>query len=200
MFGFVLGTMCLVGLGMMARRRRYWRSYAYGYGPGGHYGYGHGCGHDAHHGWHGHHGHHGPGHHGHHGHGPWQGHGWGGGRSRWWRGGLALALRRLQATPDQEQVIREELDTLASAFREHREEWRASRHDVAEAVRAESFDATIMGELFGRHDERLTDMRKAVMEALGRIHAVLDDTQRQRLAEMIDQGRGAWHPFRGGEA
>ena len=126
--------------------------------------------------------------------------GWGGGGGRWWRGGLALALRRLQATPDQEQVIREELDKLGAAFREHREEWSASRHDVAEAIRNESFDATTMGELFGRHDERLEELRKAVMEALGRIHAVLDDTQRQRLAEMIDRGRGGWHPFRGGMA
>ncbi|MCA9652023.1 MAG: periplasmic heavy metal sensor [Myxococcales bacterium] len=111
-----------------------------------------------------------------------------------------MALRRLQATPDQEQVIREELDKLFAAFREHREEWGASRHDLAEAIRDESFDATTMGELFGRHDERLEQLRKALMEAMGRIHAVLDDTQRQRLAEMIDRGRGGWHPFRGGMA
>ena len=65
-------------------------------------------------------------------------------------------------------------------------------------MRGESFDATVMGELFGRHDEHLTEVRKAVMEALGRIHAVLDETQRERLAELLDRGAGgAWHPFRG---
>jgi uncharacterized membrane protein len=207
MFGFVLGTACLVGLGIMARRRRRWYGRAYGCG------YGSGCG-DGHggyegwgrHGWHGHHG----------GHGPWgggfhepDGGGWAGPRggyggpqganfgNRWWRGGLFMVMRRLQLTPDQQTVVREELERLATTLREHRQEWSASRRDVAQAVRGESFDATVMGELFGRHDERLTEARKAVMEALGKIHAVLDDTQRQRLAELIDRGAGGWHPFRG---
>ena len=214
MFGFVLGTACLVGLGMMARRRRRW--YAHGYGGGC---YGGGCGGGyARHGFHGHHGH--PG------HGPWGGEfhepdggewaapqgGYGGGFAgpqggfagprggfggRWWRGGLFMAMRRLQLTPDQQTVVREELERLGASLREHRQEWSASRRDVAQAMRGESFDATAMGELFGRHDERLSEVRKAVMEALGKIHAVLDETQRQRLAELVAQGGGGWHPFRG---
>ncbi len=211
MFGFVLGTACLVGLGMMARRRRRWyaRAYGcdYGSGCGGYDGYGR-------HGWHGNHGH-GPwgGFHGPEG-GGWAGPrggfggGWGGPQggwagpqggwgSRWWRGGLFAVMRRLQLTPDQQTVVREELEQLGATLREHRQEWSASRRDVAQAVRGESFDATVMGELFGRHDERLAEARKAVMEALGKIHAVLDDTQRQRLAELIDRSGGAWHPFRG---
>ena len=56
------------------------------------------------------------------------------------------------------------------------------------------------GEEKGDNPRVPEELRKAVMEALGRIHAVLDDTQRQRLAEMIDRGRGGWHPFRGGMA
>lgn len=209
MFGFVLGTACLVGLGMMARRRRRWYAHAYGGG-----GCGSGCGGGyARHGWHGH-------------HGPWGGGGgfhepeggewagpqggYGGGWSqggwagpqrgfggRWWRGGLFMMMRRLQLTPDQQTVVREELERLGATLREHRQEWSASRRDVAQAMRGESFDATVMGELFGRHDERLSEARKAVMEALGKIHAVLDETQRQRLAELIAQGTGGWHPFRG---
>jgi uncharacterized membrane protein len=105
-------------------------------------------------------------------------------------------MRRLQLTPDQQTVVREELERLGTVIREHRQEWSQSRRDVAQAVRGESFDATTMGELFGRHDERLAEVRKAVMEALGKIHAVLDETQRQRLAELLDRG-GPWHPFRG---
>lgn len=205
MFGFVLGTACLVGLGLMARRRRRWYAYAggCGYGPGCGDGYGYGRhGFHGHHGWHGHHGHHG-------GQGPWGGGfhepeagGWegpqgGGFGGRWWRGGLYAAMRRLQLTPDQQTVVREELERLGAVLREHRQEWSASRRDVAQAMRGESFDATVMGELFGRHDERLAEVRKAVMEALGKIHAVLDDTQRQRLVELLDRGAGPWSPFRG---
>ncbi|MCH9681792.1 MAG: Spy/CpxP family protein refolding chaperone [Deltaproteobacteria bacterium] len=126
--------------------------------------------------------------------------GWGRQGGRMWRGGLALALRRLQATPDQERVIREQLEQLRESMQSHREEWSTSRRDVAQAIRNESFDETTMGELFGRHDERLTEVRKAVMEALGHIHAVLDETQRERLAQMLDRGAGSWHPFRGGMA
>lgn len=194
MFGFVLGTVCLVGLGMMHRRRRRAWARAYGCGYGQEYG---------------HYGHYG------HGHGPWGGGGWhepegggfagprGGGWARpgmggrWWRGGVFAMMRRLQLTPDQQTVVREELEQLGASLREHRAEWSASRRDVAQAVRGESFDATVMGELFGRHDERLGEVRRAVMEALGKIHAVLDETQRERLAELIDRGAGAWHPFRG---
>ena len=211
MFGFVLGTACLVGLGLMARRRRRWYARAYGYDHGCGYGSGCGGGWQGRHGWYGHHGH--------HGHGPWGGYhepdgggwagpqggsqgGWGGPQggnfgNRWWRGGLFMVMRRLQLTPDQQTVVREELERLFTTLREHRQEWSASRRDVAQAVRGESFDATVMGELFGRHDERLGEARKAVMEALGKIHAVLDETQRQRLAELIDRGAGGWHPFRG---
>ncbi len=193
MFGFVLGAMVVVGLGAMARHRRA----RWGGGPcGAHHGYG---GRWAGPGW---------------GYGsyredPWAGggydHGHGGpgprragrGGGRWWRGGLSLALRRLQVTPDQERVIREQLEMLRGTMAEHGAEWGASRRDVAEAIRGESFDAAAMGELFGRHDERLTEVRKAVMEALGHIHAVLDDTQRARLAEMLNRGAAPWHPFRG---
>ncbi|MEM9458618.1 MAG: periplasmic heavy metal sensor [Myxococcota bacterium] len=221
MFGFILGAMCLVGLGAMARRRRYWRTYGGGWGPGG----GWGCGRygalGPGHGWHGPGGGYGPG--GWWGPGGWNGPGgygpgggWGqsggpegssGGydygpprgpqwRGRWWRGGLFMMMRRLQLTPDQQTVVREELEQLGQTVQEHRGEWANSRRDVAQAIRGESFDATVMGELFGRHDEHLDAIRKAAMEALGRIHAVLDETQRQRLAELLEQG-GRWHPFRG---
>lgn len=210
MFGFVLGAVCLVGLGMMAKRRRRWYAHAYGYGGGPGCGYaGDYGGHHGHHGWHAHHGHHGgPG--GFGGHGPWargwqapEGGSWAGSQrgggfgERWWRGGLFAMMRRLQLTPDQQTVVREELEQLRTALGEHRPEWGATRRDVAQAIRGESFDATVMGELFGRHDERLTEVRKAVMEAIGKIHAVLDETQRQRLAELMERGAGTWHPFRG---
>lgn len=194
MFGFVLGAMCVVGLGAVARRRRYFRAYGCGHGPG--YGPGYGHGHGGHSSCDGH-----PGPWGGGWHEPdaggWRGRGGSGTGGRWWRGGLFAMMRRLQLTPDQQTVVREELESLRETLREHRQEWSASRRDVATALRSESFDETVMGELFGRHDERLTEVRKAVMEALGRIHAVLDESQRQRLAELLDRGAGPWHPFRG---
>jgi len=40
MFGFIIGTVCLIGLIKVLRRGRGWHGYGYGYGPhGGHYGH-----------------------------------------------------------------------------------------------------------------------------------------------------------------
>src|SRR5688572_25703707 len=80
MFGFVIGTICLVALFKLARARRRWSMVACGYGPGPQS-------------WHGH---------GRWGGGGWEGDprgGWGGwGGARWvgWRGGFESgALRHL---------------------------------------------------------------------------------------------------------
>lgn len=169
MFGFVMGAATVLGVRMIARRRRRWRSHRCGarFGHSGD--------------WHEHH------------HGQHRGDGGegdaGGGRERWWLGGLFGVMRDLQLTPDQKSVVRTELDNLAAAFKSHRPEWTATRADVAEAMRSEDFDETAMGDLFGRHDERLAEVRKAATAALGRIHGVLDVTQRERLATLLARER-----------
>jgi hypothetical protein len=106
-------------------------------------------------------------------------------------------FERLDTTPGQEKVIQEEVETLRSRFSDLRREWKASGDDLARAMRAESFDETLMGELFARHDDRLREMRKDLVGSLARIHDALDEQQRERVAELLERGRG-WK-WAGGE-
>jgi len=169
MFGFVIGTICLIGLAKMWRRRHY--------GWGGHWGAPR---------WHHHGGYAAPGY----------GSGYGG---RHGFGPVDYVLRRLDATPEQSRVVRGELEDLFEKARGARREWRLSRDDVASAMRSESIDAEVMGNAFARHDETLEDLRKAFVGALSNIHDVLDERQRRRLADLIETGPefGGFRPYRG---
>lgn len=174
MFGFVLGMVCVAGMAMVWRRRRYAR-YGYAYGGCGSRGaYGHGYdGYDD----------------GllRRGPGRWRG----GGGGRGW-GPLSMLIGRLEASPDQERVIRGELEQLFDQARGMRGEAAASRDDVAKAMRGEAFDEEVMGESFARQDDKITELRKAFVGALARIHDVLDEHQRRRLATMLERGGPPW--------
>ena len=143
---------------------------------------GRGCGR----GWHG-------GHH-HHRHG-WRGGHRGGGRRGW----LRFLFQKLDTTPGQEKEIAAAVDGFVEQARELKREGKTSRDDVAKLLRTESLDEVTLGELFGRHDERLRELHKAFADALGRIHQSLDPEQRARLAELIEGGHGPGFggPYRG---
>ena len=176
-------------LGLFALRRARWRCYA-----GGDHGYG----------W----------------HGPWAAHGcedegdaagsrwssgrrgrgrWGRRRGRWM---LHAALARLDATPAQERAIVGEIDRLQERVDAARAGLHEVRTDLSAAVRGSVLDDAALGAVLGRVDGASSEVRAAALEALRGIHAVLDDGQRARLAELIDQGagrgRGAWRtgPYR----
>lgn len=170
MCGFLIGSACLIGLIVTLARGR------------GGYGYGGGCS-------------------------SW------GGRARWAEGrgdgswharrGQRWFLRglfeRLDTSPGQEKVILAAIEEVRQAGEAARGELRRTRSDVAQAVRSESFDETRLGEAFGRHDTELESMRKAVTGAMAKVHAALDDKQREVLAEMIESGRpffGGFGPYR----
>jgi Spy/CpxP family protein refolding chaperone len=126
--------------------------------------------------------------------------GWGGHHGADWgeRGGpfwLRGLFQRLDTSPGQEKVIREAVDEMRRSASEMRDEARRSREDVAKAVKSPSFDETVMGELFARHDTHLEKLRKDAVGAIAKVHAVLDDRQREILAQMIERG-----PFAGGFA
>ncbi|HJL15612.1 MAG TPA: Spy/CpxP family protein refolding chaperone [Sandaracinaceae bacterium LLY-WYZ-13_1] len=148
---------------------------------------GRGCGR----GWHGHH------------HGPRRRHG---GRGGWRRGGprrwLRFLYERLDTTPGQEKEIAAAVEGFVEQARSMKREARTSRDDVAKVLRDDGFDETTLGELFGRHDERVRDLQKAFADALGRVHQALDPEQRQRLAALIESGHGPdfGGPYRGGWA
>jgi hypothetical protein len=128
--------------------------------------------------------------------GPW--HGFGPGprsEGRW----MWAVLARLDLSPAQERVVRSELETLKQKLKAARGEGAQSRSDLARAVRGEDFEEGALASMFIRHDERLHDLRQDLGGALGRIHAVLDPAQRERLADLIERGpsRMAWGgPYR----
>jgi len=196
MFGIIIGTACLIGLIKVLRRGWYGHGgYGYGHdGPGfgGFGGFGGGCGGGGgdwagrSRGW-------GGGPFGFAGGAPWESGGgrWGG---RW--GGPDFFLRQifehLDATPGQEKVMREAASELRAEAAKHREELHKTRADIAKAMRSESFDEVLLGELFARHDSALESLRKATTGALARVHVVLDERQRARLADLIELGPGAF--------
>jgi Spy/CpxP family protein refolding chaperone len=130
-----------------------------------------------------------------HRHGRHGRHGWRGGPRRF----LRFLFEKLDTTPGQEKEISAAVEDFVEQARSLKREGRTSRDEVAELLRTESLDETILGELFGRHDERLRDLQKAFADALGRIHQALDPEQRERLAEMIESGHGPGFggPYRG---
>jgi Spy/CpxP family protein refolding chaperone len=139
-----------------------------------------GCGHHGHSGWHGWQGH--------HGHGPWGGFGH---RPPW----IHAALARLDATPAQERAIITELDKLRERVHASKVNLREGRSDLAAALRGASLDDAALGAVLGRVDGMTAEVRAAVVDAVRNIHAVLDDRQRDQLAQLLD---GGWWRGRGG--
>lgn len=168
MFGFFVGTVCLIGLIGVLRRGRHHH----------HFGHSHGCGSE----------------------------GWGGyGRAR--RRGFGFGPRamlrrlfeRLDTTPGQEKVIVEAFSDLKNSARDAKGGLREARHDLAEAFRQESFDELLLGGALSRLDGSVDTLRKAGLDAFGKVHAALDERQRKILADLIESGRGGFRsesPYR----
>lgn len=146
-----------------------------------------------------------------HGHGsPW--YGWHHGRA-WYhhgrhygryarRGGrrwmLHAVLARLDASPAQERAILAEIDKLEEQLHAAHASLRDARGDLAATVRGSTLDEAALGGAVGRLDSAFGDLRATALESLRTIHALLDDTQRARLAELLDGRGGVWHggPYR----
>lgn len=179
MLGFAIGTVCLVGLVVMARRR--------------HWAHGHG---DWHHGRHAHHG----------CAGDEGGPGFGHRRARrGWFGGFGMKgfvvdriADRVDATPDQEKVLEEAVEEVARALRQAKNEVRATRSEAADVVRAETFDAERATAIFERHDVALAEVRRVLIGAAAKVHATLEPKQREALGDLVAKG-GGWRgggPYR----
>jgi hypothetical protein len=67
---------------------------------------------------------------------------------------------------------------------------KGSRHDFAEAFRRGPIDEAAMADIFVRHDTVISETRRKVVEAVGRIHEALDDSQRAQVADIIEKGPG----------
>lgn len=205
MFGFLIGTACLIGLVRVLRGggacggRFGYRHHGYGYGYGGGacgpYAFQGSC----------------PS--GYAGQGPWEG-GFGPthggpfrthGREGFRRGGGSfmanMMLRRLfevlDTTPGQEKVIAAAMEEMRAEMAKHRSEVGKTREDIAKVMRGPGVDETVMGELFARHDATLEAMRKALVGALAKVHEALEPEQRDRLASLIERTPGFWGAFGG---
>ena len=116
------------------------------------------------------------------------GRGWRGFRSGRGRFFLNRLLDRLDTTPGQEKVVREAVDTLMEDVHEARAEFRATRADVARAVRDETLDRGAIDGVFERHDRVIERVRQNALDSFGKVHETLDDRQRKILAELIEAG------------
>lgn len=168
----------LGALGLFALRRAH-RCHAFAHG-----------GWHGHRGWHGHHGWRGHGWHGHHG---WHGEPGGPGGRAWM---IDRALERLGATPAQERAIVAELDGLETRLRQAGRSLRDLRAPLADALRGPTLDEDALGSVLHGYDQATADARSAVVDALCKIHGLLDDGQRQRLAELLARGRAGAGPYR----
>ena len=185
MLGFVVGSVCLLGLIRILRRGRacghHHGNQRHGSGGGGGGG---GCGRR----WHHHH---------HHDHKHRQD-GYGGGYDGDYgfdddRGG-AVFLRglfsRLETTPGQERVLVDALQELKGAYQKAKTAQRKSAHDLGEALRGDSLSMDAMGSVFASLDEGNDAVRNGAFSALTKIHEVLDERQRRILSALIARGGG----------
>ncbi len=106
-------------------------------------------------------------------------------RSGWMARRLA---RRIDATPEQERLLLEEMDAVRLALREARMGFLASREDLARALEADEVDASSLESMGARELARLDAVRRRATEALARVHAALDGRQRRALAELLRSG------------
>lgn len=168
MFGFILGTVCLVALGARFARRRMGYRGAGCHGGGGH-------------GWHGR---------------GWGGggQGWGGRQShderhegRFSRGAQRWLFQQLQTTPGQETVIGEAFTELTRAMDGMREEAKKTREDIATAMRAEPFDQVTLDSAFARQNVQIQETQRVFGESLAKVHAALDAQQRKQIVALLER-------------
>jgi hypothetical protein len=124
-----------------------------------------------------------------HGYGGWQGRCEGGHRRGLGpRAFLWRLLRRIDATPAQEKVFRDEADSLRETARGLRDELRASGRDLAGALRDENLDRQKLEAIYRKQDELLAGLRQRLTDSLGRVHSTLDARQRSELADLLERG------------
>jgi hypothetical protein len=129
---------------------------------------------------------------GRHGHRAWFRHASNGGNPLLFQRGRMFVIRRvlsrLETTPTQTQALREAVKEFRQGTKGVKGEAERTRADLATALRGPSIDAEAMGELFARHDSALDVLRKAFVGMTMKVHDILDETQRERLAQLIELG------------
>jgi hypothetical protein len=162
MFGFIVGTICLIALVKVLRAHHAW---------------GHGCGYRRYSRWGGFQ----------EGRGPYGG---GFGRHFGRRWALRWLFERLETMPGQERTILQALDRLSDNRALVHGEMKQTRADLARAIEMGLIDDGTLEETFARHDRLLAQLRVSIVEALKTATETLDERQRKELAAIL--GRGGW--------
>ena len=97
-------------------------------------------------------------------------------------------LRRIDATPAQEKVFRDEAAGLREAVHGLRGELKASGRDLAVALRDETLDRQKLESVYRKQDELLASLRQRLSDSLGRVHSTLDARQRNEIADLLERG------------
>jgi hypothetical protein len=104
---------------------------------------------------------------------------------------LRRILRRIDATPAQEKVFRDEAAGLRETVHGLGDAWRSSRRDLALALRDETLDRQKLEAVYRKQDEMLAGLRERLSASLGRVHSTLDSRQRGELADLLERGHRA---------
>jgi hypothetical protein len=103
-------------------------------------------------------------------------------------------FRELDASPAQERAILAELEALEQRARGAAANLHGGKAELSAAIVGPELDEASLAAATARFDAATADVRDAGLGALRAIHALLDDGQRRRLAELMD--RRPW--WRGG--
>ena len=101
---------------------------------------------------------------------------------------LHRIYRRLGTRPEQEKVVYGEVHAVAKELRGLREDAWALRAEVADLVAGPSLDAAAVARALEARLARLDAVKTRLAEALARIHAALEPTQRAELAAILRRG------------
>jgi len=98
------------------------------------------------------------------------------------------AFCRLETTPGQEKAIVQALHELKDTLRDVHAPLRDVRKGVGQAIAGAAFDESAWGEADQKVQAAGQRAREAIHVALGKIHAALDERQRERLSRWIQSG------------
>jgi len=124
------------------------------------------------------------------------GFGGGGGGSGGGGGGGGFGVRRplrflawrLELREEQVTQLATILNTLKTERAQHEVDDRRALALLADAVAAESFDAAKAGEAATLREQSAGRLERQVVDAIGRIHALLDPDQREKFAYLLRTG------------
>lgn len=99
---------------------------------------------------------------------------------------LRRLFSELDATPAQERAIVAELDRMEEHVRTAGEVLRGGKSELAQALGAPELDEEALKAATSRMDAAAAEVREATVGAVRAVHALLDDGQRRRLAELLE--------------